>query len=237
MIPAATSILFVCTGNAGRSQMAQALAREQLGDEVVVESAGVAPWDALHPVALSLMESRGTGMEGHRPKSVSSVESRDFDIVVTIGDPARSRLPKAVFSSSYWIHWNIDDPADADGTPDSEPTFRKALDRIEAGLNELRGVLPTLPRLRGFENLPGIGTGLWARQRFEPAGHLPLIQAAGFKAIELNIYKGRDHFDWDDRSAVNELRRVADDLGLLIWSIHSPDLGSIASPDGRERRQ
>ncbi|MDP6777831.1 MAG: sugar phosphate isomerase/epimerase family protein, partial [Candidatus Latescibacteria bacterium] len=36
---------------------------------------------------------------------------------------------------------------------------------------------------------------------------------------------------------VNELRRVADDLGLLIWSIHSPDLGSIASPDGRERRQ
>ena len=235
MIPTAASILFVCTGNAGRSQMAQALAREHLGPDLSVESAGVDPWDTLHPVAVSLMSARGISMEGHRPKSVSSVLARDFDIVVTIGDPARAGLPKAAFSASHWIHWDIGDPADADGTPDSEPTFRRALDRIEAGLARLDSRVRGLPRLGTFEDLPGVGTGLWARQRFEPAALLPVVQAAGFRAIELNLYKGRDHFDWDNRSAVKELRHVADDLGLLIWSIHCPDLGSIASPDERER--
>ncbi len=237
MIPAATSILFVCTGNAGRSQMAQAVARERLGQGLDVESAGVDPDDVLHPVAVSLMSARGICLEGHRPKSVSSVLARDFDIVITIGDPARAGLPKAAFSASHWIHWDIGDPADADGTPDSEPTFRRTLDRIEASLDQLVARVRDLPSLGAFEGLPGIGTGLWARRRFEPAVHLPHIQAAGFRAVELNLYKGRDHFDWGSRSAVDELRHVADDLGLLIWSIHAPDLGSIASPDEGERRQ
>ena len=131
------SVLFVCTGNAGRSQMAQALFRKLAGGEAEVESAGVAPWDRLHPMAVKVMGARGIGLDGHRPKSVSSVADRGFDCVVTIGGPARARLPKEPFSSAFWMHWDIADPADADGTPDSEAAFRKASAAIEARLPQV----------------------------------------------------------------------------------------------------
>ena len=52
-------MLFVCTGNAGRSQIAQAMARRRFGDRMTVESAGVAPWDHLHPMAVKVMTERG----------------------------------------------------------------------------------------------------------------------------------------------------------------------------------
>jgi protein-tyrosine-phosphatase len=141
------SVLFVCTGNAGRSQMAQALFRKLAGPEAGVESAGVAPWDRLHPMAVKLMGERGIGLEGHYPKSVSSVADRAFDFVVTLGDPARDRLPRERFSAAYWMHWDIPDPADADGTPDSERAFRAAAEAIEARLPGLR------ERMRQFRRL------------------------------------------------------------------------------------
>ncbi len=230
------SVLFVCTGNAGRSQMAQAMFQQRVRSAVKIESAGVEPWEHLHPTAVKLMAERGIGLEGHHPKAVSSLADRPFDCVVTIGDPARTQLPKAPFSAAYWMHWNIGDPADADGTSGSESVFRAALTAIEERLPELERRILDLPRLSEYANRPGIGTGLWASERFVPSQHLPLVREAGFRAIELNLYKGRDHFDWNDPSAVRELRQIADDLGILVWSIHSPDLFSIASPDEAERQ-
>ena len=231
------SVLFVCTGNAGRSQMAHALFRQRAGDRVRIESAGVEPWSHLHPVMVKLMTERGVPLEGHFPKPVGAVADRAFDLVVTIGDPARARLPKAAFSASYWIHWDISDPADADHTPDSEGVFRRTAAAIEERLPDLEEKLPGLPGLSAFALRPGIGTGLWGSERFVPSLHLPPIKQAGFAAIELNLYRGRDHFDWEDRAAVGELRRVADDLDLVVWSIHSPDLGNAAAADAGERQR
>ncbi len=215
--------------------MTQAIARHTVGDSVDAESAGVDPWPNLHPMAVKQMADREIPFEGHVPKHVDSLSDRVFDCVVTIGDPARAKLPKSRFSASYWIHWDIGDPADADGTPDTETVFSRTADAIGARLPDLVERLETLPRVHDYKRVPGIGTGLWAKEHFDPGKHLPIIREAGFPAIELNIYKGRDHFDWDDTAAVRELRRVADAEGILVWSIHSPDLGSIASADQAER--
>jgi sugar phosphate isomerase/epimerase/protein-tyrosine-phosphatase len=217
--------------------MAQALFRELAGGAVTVESAGVDPWDDLHPMAVRLMKERGICVDGQFPKPLSSVLKRPFDFVVTIGNPARMLLPKGEFSSAYWMHWDTGDPADADGTSESETVFRSVLAAIEERLPALRRRTASYRRLSEYAGQPGISTHVWASQRFVPSDHLPLVREAGFRAIELNLYHGRDHFDWDDPSAVRALREVADDLGILVWSIHTPDLGSIAAPEASERQR
>ena len=241
-LPASKSaVLFVCTGNAGRSQMAQACFGERVGSTMRVDSAGVDPWPHLHPMAVKLLEERGLDLKNHYPKHVASMIPEGaitgpYDAVITIGDPARALLPAAPFTCAHWTHWDIGDPADADDTPDSETTFRAALAAIEARLPDLEQRLRRAPRLHEYAGQPGIGTGLW--DPFDPPVHLPLIREAGFRAIELNLYRGPRHFDLHNTEAMRQLRRIADDLGLLIWSIHSPDLGSMASADpGECRRQ
>ena len=130
-------VLFVCTGNAGRSQMAQAMFRRLAGDGVEVESAGVEPWNHLHPMAVRMMAERGLDMAGQYPKSAASVGGRHFDVVVSIGDPAREKLPTPLRQSGRWIHWDISDPADADETPNSEAVFRHPADAIAGRLPEI----------------------------------------------------------------------------------------------------
>jgi len=129
--------LFVCTGNAGRSQIAQAMARRQARGRIVIESAGVAPWPHLHPMAVRVMAARGFDLAGQYPKSAESVADRGFDVVVTIGERARLELPARLRQGPRWIHWDICDPADADGTPESEPAFQRAADAIAQRLPEV----------------------------------------------------------------------------------------------------
>lgn len=135
------ALLFVCTGNAGRSQMAQALFRRRMGDAVRLESAGVDPWPHLHPMAVATMAEQGLSLDGHYPKPVAAVAGQGFDLVVTIGDPARTRLPRGPFAAADWVHWDIGDPADADNTPDSEATFRATARAIEEQLPELERLM------------------------------------------------------------------------------------------------
>jgi len=220
--------------------MAQACFRERVGTSVQVDSAGVDPWPHLHPMAVKLMAERGVSLEGHFPKHVTTVIPEGsitgpYDAVVTLGDPAHAHLPAGPFTCTHWMHWDIADPADADDTPDSEATFRATLAAIEARLPDLELWLKRAPRLHEYALQPGISTGLW--DPFDPRVHLPLIREAGFRAIELNLYRGPRHFDQEDIGAMRQLREVADDLGMLIWSIHSPDLCSMASPDPAERQR
>ena len=272
----APTVLFVCTGNAGRSQMAEAVFRRHLaarpaggaggGDDASIRariaSAGVDPWPNLHPMARHLLSERGIDLGGHYPKTVARAlhllagpdtgtsgsppsaggaaaaalpEEVFVDVVVTLGDPARDLLPRAAFGAAYWLHWDIGDPADADGTVTSESVFRATLAAIERLLPDLEALLVRAPALHHWARCPGISTGLW--DPLDPARHLPLIAAAGFRAIELNLYRGVRHFDASHPADVRQLRRVADDLGLLVWSIHSPDVGSLAAAHAPERRR
>lgn len=139
--PRRLSILFVCTGNAGRSQIAEAYGRRELGGRADVLSAGVAPWAQLHPIAVELLRAEGVSLEGQAPKSVERFNGRTLDVVVTIGEPARRLLPVALRRAAWYRHWDIDDPAEQQAAQVAE-SFRHASvtirRRLEVLLAELR---------------------------------------------------------------------------------------------------
>lgn len=227
-------VLFVCTGNAGRSQMAEALFRAETRGEVEVSSAGVDPWDDLHPMARKLMTERGLDLAGHVPKHVNQFVDTDLDLVVTIGDRAEAESP-GFRTGVHRIHWPIDDPADADGTPESEHVFRNTCRRIEQRLNELPVMLNALAPRSALAGAPGISTCVFRPGSLDPAEHLPMLARAGFECIELCCYKAND-FAWTDRSAVREVARVAADCGVTIAAVHPPDSGTLGTLDDAARR-
>jgi arsenate reductase len=149
MIGGLPSVLFVCTGNAGRSQMAQAMLRDLAQGKVSAESAGVEPWDHLHPVAVKVLSERGLDLSGHYPKPVAEVADRSFQVVVTIGDPAREKLPPKLARNAHWLHWDIADPADADGANESKAVFTATADDIEKRLPQLLDLIAKLGEERG----------------------------------------------------------------------------------------
>jgi protein-tyrosine-phosphatase len=126
-------ILFVCTGNAGRSQLAAAFFSRLAGPGITVLSAGVAPWPHLHPEAVKRLLAAGFSTDGLHPKSALTFAGTPLDYIVTIGDRARDELPRMA-GTPVIIHWDIDDPADADGTGREEQAFRQTLARIEERL-------------------------------------------------------------------------------------------------------
>lgn len=219
-----TSIVFVCTGNAGRSQIAAALCESLGNSEVVVRSAGVEHWADLHPMAVKLLAERGISVEGKYPKPVSAVLDKVNDIIVTIGDPAKNKLPRPMPGHPTIIHWDISDPADADGTSDSESVFRKTMTMIESRLPELLARVRTnaAQKRSNVHQRPGIGTGVWYPDRVNPAVHLSQAVAAGFTAIEFNCLLGENHIDYHKPEVVREFSRIARDLGVEVWSIHEP---------------
>jgi protein-tyrosine-phosphatase len=129
-------VLFVCTGNAGRSQIAEALFSRVAGGRVVACSGGVAPWDHLHPVAVRLLHERGIETTGRHPKHVCVWSETPLDWVVTIGDRALAETPRFACNPTH-LHWDLADPADADGSGQEEAAFRKTLALIEERLPDL----------------------------------------------------------------------------------------------------
>jgi arsenate reductase len=154
-----TRVLFVCTGNAGRSQIAERLFRQLTGERAVAMSAGVAPWDHLHPVAARLMEERGLAMRGQNPKSVASLAQQAWDVVVTLGDQARDRTPELA-GNPRRIHWPVADPADSDaaGPAAQEAAFRAAIADIEQRLPEIFELITRRPSARQLHLAPALAT-------------------------------------------------------------------------------
>lgn len=139
------SVLFLCTGNSARSQMAEALLRERVGDEIEVLSAGTRPAPRVHPLAVATMSERGLDMSGHRPKTLAAVEAgrggRPVDLVVTVCGHARETCPHAP-GARRQIHVGFDDPAAATGSEEQcHAVFRRVAGEIEASLD---GVLEQL---------------------------------------------------------------------------------------------
>ena len=123
-------ILFLCTGNAARSQMAEGLARAFHGDDVDVVSAGSRPAGWVHPLAVRALAEIGIDASGQTSKSADQFVDDDFDIVVTVCDSAAQDCP-------HWPgakrieHWPIEDPS---WGPD-DPSTR--YDRFVERRNEL----------------------------------------------------------------------------------------------------
>jgi len=103
-------ILFLCTGNAARSQMAEAIADSFHGDVVEAVSAGSRPTGWVHPLAIKAMADKGVDIREARSKSAEEFLNEPFDVVVTVCDSAAEDCP--VWSGAKRIeHWSIVDPS------------------------------------------------------------------------------------------------------------------------------
>ncbi len=122
-------VLFVCTGNSARSQIAEGLLRHISKGEVDAFSAGTEP-QPVHPLAVRAMGEGGVDISGQRSKSVTTFASDTFDFVITVCDRAKEKCPRWPGQVDY-IHWSIDDPAAVDGPEDVRvKAFRKAREEL-----------------------------------------------------------------------------------------------------------
>jgi len=122
-------VIFVCTGNSARSQMAEALLRRDGGAAFDVVSAGVRP-RSVHPMTITALDKVGIDITGARSKSVGEFLGQRFDYVITVCDRARATCP--VFpGGSMTLHWGVDDPAEATGTDEErQAAFDRALKEL-----------------------------------------------------------------------------------------------------------
>jgi ArsR family transcriptional regulator, arsenate/arsenite/antimonite-responsive transcriptional repressor / arsenate reductase (thioredoxin) len=142
-------VLFLCTGNSARSQMAEALARARSGGLVEAHSAGSHP-KPLHPNAVRVMrDEHGIDLVGQRSKHLSVFTQRRFDRVISLCDRVREVCPQ-FRGSPETIHWSIPDPtaghADSDDQA-SYPAFQQTAGELETRIRFLLAALadPTTP--------------------------------------------------------------------------------------------
>jgi arsenate reductase len=124
-------VLFLCTGNSARSQMAEGLLRAKAGDRFEVFSAGTHP-KGLHPRSVEVMKEVGIDISHQKSKDVSIYANQNFAYVITVCDRAKQQCP--VFPGATPIHWGFDDPADAPSDRDLE-AFRRVRDEIRQRLD------------------------------------------------------------------------------------------------------
>ncbi len=107
-------VLFLCTHNSARSQMAEGLLRQYAGDQIEVASAGTEP-GVVHPLAVRAMQEIGIDISGARSKPVEEFLGQDFDYVITVCDRANETCP--IFPGDpERIHWSFPDPSAVDGS-------------------------------------------------------------------------------------------------------------------------
>lgn len=124
-------VLFLCTGNSARSQMAEALLRDLGGQSFEVYSAGIKPKSEVNPFAIDVLNEKGIPTEGLYPKLIGEMVNRDFDLVVTVCDNARQSCPHFP-GAKKMEHWSLIDPAAFQGTYEEILfKFREARDEIE----------------------------------------------------------------------------------------------------------
>jgi arsenate reductase len=134
------TVLFLSTGNAGRSIMAEGLLRERGGDRFIARSAGCRPLSDINPHTLALLASEGIAIGGLHCKGwgefVASANLLPIDVIVTLSEEARANCP-AWPGKPVKVHWTIDDPLSAEKPEVMEWKFRKAFVTLEARIGRL----------------------------------------------------------------------------------------------------
>ncbi len=121
-------MLFLCTGNSARSQMAEALAEQLSGGAVSAASAGSHP-KPVSPHAVRVMRERGIDISGRRSKHLDELAGQRFDYVISLCDRVREVCPEFPGGPDL-IHWSIPDPAREPGSEAFERTARELHTRI-----------------------------------------------------------------------------------------------------------
>lgn len=127
-----TRVLFLCTGNSARSQMAEAFLRKFGGEKYEAHSAGLEPKE-LHPLTIQVMNEVGIDVSGQRSKGVGEYLGKLlFQHLITVCDDADKNCPTSWPGISNRMHWSFEDPAAFDGSDEEKlAKFRQIRDRIE----------------------------------------------------------------------------------------------------------
>jgi protein-tyrosine-phosphatase len=139
--PDAVRVLFLCTGNSARSQMAEALARVRSGGAVEAYSAGSHP-RPLHPSAVRVMrDEHGIDLSGQASKHLAVFADQRFDWVISLCDRVREVCPEFP-GHPETIHWSIPNPAAGDADDDASfPAFQRTAAELEIRIGFLLAVL------------------------------------------------------------------------------------------------
>jgi arsenate reductase (thioredoxin) len=128
-------VLFLCTGNSARSQMAEGYLGHIAGERFEAMSAGVEP-TGLNPLAVEAMREIGIDISQQKSKEVTELLENYFDCVITVCDNAKERCPiiPGTFKS---LHWSLQDPAAAEGGHDKKlAVFRRVRDEIVTRIDQ-----------------------------------------------------------------------------------------------------
>lgn len=144
--PPSKKVLILCTGNSCRSQMAEAIVNQFIGNQWQAFSAGTQPSGFIHPLALQVLEEIGIHHKGES-KSVDRFRGEAFDVVITVCDDAAENCP-VWLGKGKRAHIGFPDPAKTEGNEEEKMVvFRKVRDDIRAQL------VPYLQALSTSENI------------------------------------------------------------------------------------
>jgi arsenate reductase (thioredoxin) len=125
------SVLFLCTGNSARSQIAEALMNKKARGRFAASSAGSRPATRVNPLAIQALKEIGIDWAGHEPRSIDSIIGQKFDFVITVCDNAKEACP-ILPGHPIHAHWGMEDPAEVEGT-DAEKAHAFASARVLIG--------------------------------------------------------------------------------------------------------
>jgi arsenate reductase len=138
------SLLFLCVANSARSQIAEGLARQMVGDRVTIQSAGSQP-SRVNPYAIEVMREVGIDLASHTSKSVDTIDAAGVDVVITL---CAEEVCPVFLGKVRRIHWPIPDPA----SDDPSLTRDALLSRFRTARETLRGKLEAF----AASELPGV---------------------------------------------------------------------------------
>lgn len=115
-------VLFLCTKNSARSQMAEVILNYRGGDSFIAYSSGSNPAKEIHSLAFKVLTNAGFDMAGKRPKSIEEYENEEFDFIITLCDRMKENCP--IFPGQPVLaHWGMPDPAEYEGTDEEKLKF------------------------------------------------------------------------------------------------------------------
>ena len=127
-----TRVLFLCTGNSARSQMAEAFLRKYAGERFEAHSAGL-ELKGIHPLTIKVMDEVGIDVSTQTSKGVNTYLGKLlFQYLITVCDDAEKNCPTVWPGVNQRLHWSFEDPAKFDGTEEEKVAkFRQVRDQIE----------------------------------------------------------------------------------------------------------
>ncbi len=151
-------VLFLCTGNSARSQIAEAILNRKGKGRFIAESAGSHPAARVNPFAIEVLRESGIEWRGNQPRRLEGLEGERWDSVITVCDNARESCP--VFPGQPILaHWGMPDPAAVEGDEETKrAAFRNALTLISRRIDLLLALpVEKLERLALQARIQAIG--------------------------------------------------------------------------------